>query len=157
MDNFYKYLTLPIGTVELVANTRALVQLNFVNGKTNKQQPSEVLNSVANWFEEYFLGNKPEINFPVEAYGTTFQNKVWAQLLKIDYGKTISYKQMAINLGDVKCIRAAASANGKNPIPIIIPCHRVISSDGTLGGYSGGLDKKKKLLTFEGVLPKELF
>ena len=157
MDNFYKYLTLPIGTVELVANTRALVQLNFVNEKTNKEKPSEVLNSVTNWLDDYFSGKKPIINFPVEVYGSTFQNKVWAQLLKIDYGKTISYKQLAINLGDVKCIRAAASANGKNPVPIIIPCHRVTASDGSLGGYLGGLHNKKKLLTFEGVLPKELF
>jgi len=91
-------------------------------------------------------------------HGTEFQKKVWNELLNIPFGKTISYLQLAKELGDVKLIRAVGGANGKNPVSIIVPCHRVIGSDGTLIGYGGGLDKKKWLLEFEGVLvQKELF
>lgn len=94
----------------------------------------------------------------MDLQGTDFQKRVWNELLKIPYGKTISYMQLAINLGDKKSIRAAGTANGKNPVAIIVPCHRVIGSNGDLVGYGGGLDKKKWLLEHEGVwMHKELF
>jgi len=104
--------------------------------------------------EAYFSGNLRDFNIPMHAEGTDFQRRVWKELQKIPYGQAISYTELARRLGDEKCIRAAAQANGANPISILIPCHRVIGSDGSLVGYAGGLDMKEFLLRLEGVLPK---
>jgi methylated-DNA-[protein]-cysteine S-methyltransferase len=104
--------------------------------------------------EAYFSGNLRDFNIPMQAEGTEFQRRVWKELMKIPYGQAISYLELARRLGDEKCIRAAARANGANPIAILIPCHRVIGSDGSLVGYAGGLDMKEFLLRLEGVLPK---
>lgn len=104
--------------------------------------------------EAYFTGNLRDFNIPMLVEGTDFQQKVWKELQKIPYGLAISYLELARRLGDEKCIRAAARANGANPIAILIPCHRVIGSDGSLVGYAGGLDMKEFLLRLEGVLPK---
>ncbi len=104
--------------------------------------------------EAYFSGNLRDFNIPIQVEGTDFQQRVWKELLKIPYGQAISYLELARRLGDEKCIRAAARANGANPISILIPCHRVIGSDGSLVGYGGGLDMKEFLLRLEGVLPK---
>ncbi|MBK8886607.1 MAG: methylated-DNA--[protein]-cysteine S-methyltransferase [Saprospiraceae bacterium] len=99
---------------------------------------------------QYFEGKRTTFDLAFDLDGfTEFSQKVWTELLNIPYGETISYKELAIRLGDVKCIRAAGTANGRNPIPIIIPCHRVIGSDGNLTGYALGLDIKKALLTLE--------
>ncbi|MEZ4881989.1 MAG: methylated-DNA--[protein]-cysteine S-methyltransferase, partial [Flavobacteriaceae bacterium] len=107
------------------------------------------LNDAVLQLQEYFEGNRKEFNLKLSPKGTDFQKRVWQQLQQIPFGKTTSYQQMANTLGDPKVIRAAASANGKNPISIIIPCHRVIGSDGSLTGYAGGLHRKKWLLEFE--------
>jgi methylated-DNA-[protein]-cysteine S-methyltransferase len=107
--------------------------------------------------KEYFNRKRKSFDLQLEIFGTDFQKKVWNELLKIPYGETISYNQLAIKLGDKKSIRAAASANGANPLPIVIPCHRVIGSDGSLVGYGGGLDVKKKLLELEGSWSLDLF
>ncbi len=104
--------------------------------------------------EAYFSGNLRDFNIPMAAEGTEFQRRVWKELQRIPYGQAISYLELARRLGDEKCIRAAARANGANPISILIPCHRVIGSDGSLVGYAGGLDMKEFLLRLEGVLPK---
>lgn len=110
-----------------------------------------------NQLREYFDRKRNSFDLQLEIIGTDFQKKVWNELLKIPYGETISYNQLAIKLGDKKSIRAAASANGANPLPIVIPCHRVIGSDGSLVGYGGGLDVKKKLLELEGSWSLDLF
>ncbi|PIQ47937.1 MAG: cysteine methyltransferase [Cytophagales bacterium CG12_big_fil_rev_8_21_14_0_65_40_12] len=102
---------------------------------------------------EYFQGTRTQFNIPIAPEGTDFQREVWQELLSIPFGKTTSYAKQSIKLGDVKKIRAVGSANGKNPIAIIIPCHRVIGSDGNLTGYAGGLDKKEWLLKHENSLP----
>ena len=102
---------------------------------------------------EYFQGTRTQFNVPIAPEGTDFQREVWQELLSIPFGKTTSYAKQSIKLGDVKKIRAVGSANGKNPIAIIIPCHRVIGSDGNLTGYAGGLDKKEWLLKHENSLP----
>ncbi len=104
--------------------------------------------------DAYFSGNLRDFNIPMQVEGTDFQRRVWKELQKIPYGQAISYLELARRLGDEKCIRAAARANGANPISILIPCHRVIGSDGSLVGYGGGLDMKEFLLRLEGVLPK---
>ena len=104
--------------------------------------------------EAYFSGNLRDFNIPMHLEGTDFQRRVWKELQRIPYGQAISYLELARRLGDEKCLRAAARANGANPIAILIPCHRVIGSDGSLVGYGGGLDMKEYLLRLEGVLPK---
>ena len=106
---------------------------------------------------EYFEHKRKVFDLPLEITGTDFQKSVWKELLKIPYGETISYKELAIRLGNLKTIRAAARANGANPLPIVIPCHRVIGSDGKLVGYGGGLMVKAKLLELEGSKNLELF
>src|SRR4029079_5448131 len=98
---------------------------------------------------DFFAGKRKDFSVKLNPSGTNFQVQVWNELLKIPFGKTISYLELARRLGDEKKIRAAGTANGRNPIPIIIPCHRVIGSDGSLVGYGGGLSKKKWLIEFE--------
>ncbi|HEY6437671.1 MAG TPA: methylated-DNA--[protein]-cysteine S-methyltransferase [Ignavibacteriaceae bacterium] len=115
---------------------------------------------VANAFtqlREYFNLNRKEFDLTLEILGTEFQKKVWDELTKIPYGETICYGELANRLGDKNLMRAVAAANGANPIPIIIPCHRVIGADGNLTGYGGGLDVKQKLLELEGSWSLSLF
>ena len=107
--------------------------------------------------EEYFKGNRKQFDVPLSPAGTDFQQSVWQQLLTIDYGQTRSYKEQAEALGNVKAVRAVATANGANKIAIVIPCHRVIGSDGSLTGYAGGLPRKQKLLELEGAMTASLF
>jgi len=106
---------------------------------------------------EYFNRERKEFGIELEIVGSDFQKKVWKELTKIPYGETISYGKLAIRMGDKNLMRAVAAANGSNPIPIIIPCHRVIGKDGSLTGYGGGLEVKKKLLELEGSRTMDLF
>lgn len=106
---------------------------------------------------EYFNRVRKEFELPLEIVGTDFQKKVWSELTKIPYGETISYGELAEGLGDKNLMRAVAAANGANPIPIIIPCHRVIGANGSLTGYVGGIDVKQKLLELEGSQTLNLF
>lgn len=106
--------------------------------------------------EEYFAGNRKSFDLPLDIAGSDFQCKVWKQLLLIPFGKTISYRELSIRIGNVKAIRAVGHANGQNPLPILVPCHRVIGSDGSLTGYGGGLWRKKDLLALENCLAPEL-
>jgi methylated-DNA-[protein]-cysteine S-methyltransferase len=99
--------------------------------------------------EEYLNGRRQAFDLPLDIQGSPFQQKVWAQLSRIPYGKTLSYKDIARKIKNENAVRAVGTANGKNPLCIIIPCHRVIASDGSLGGYSGGLDMKHRLLELE--------
>jgi len=107
--------------------------------------------------KEYFNRQRKEFDLLLEILGTDFQKKVWNELKNIPYGETISYGELANRMGDKNLMRAVAAANGANPIPIIIPCHRVIGSDGSLTGYGGGLDVKQKLLELEGSWTMNLF
>lgn len=104
---------------------------------------------------EYFQGKRKEFTFKINPKGTDFQQRVWQELLKIPFGKTTSYLELSKQLGDVKAIRAVAAANGKNPLWIVVPCHRVIGSDGSLTGYAGGLWRKKWLLEHENPSPQQ--
>ncbi len=109
----------------------------------------EELQEAATQIQEYFEGNRNHFSFRMNPAGTDFQKKVWNALLEIPFGKTVSYHELAVKLGDVKAIRAVASANGKNPLWVVVPCHRVIGADGSLTGYAGGLWRKKWLLEHE--------
>jgi methylated-DNA-[protein]-cysteine S-methyltransferase len=100
--------------------------------------------------DEYFLGKRKKFDLPLDVPGTPFQKRVWRELSRIPYGKTCSYRALAMKIKKQKAYRAVGSANGKNPLCIVVPCHRVVASNGTLGGYSGGLAIKSKLLELEG-------
>jgi len=132
-------------------------EINELSSATKLRSDDPYLFGIFNQLKEYFAGTRKEFDVPLDIEGTDFQQKVWNELQKIPYGKTISYKSLSEKLGDVKAIRAVGKANGQNPIPIIIPCHRVIGANGTLVGYAGGLAIKEKLLHLEGALNPELF
>ena len=110
--------------------------------------PFELQNAVSQ-LNDYFEGKRTAFDFRLNPHGTEFQQKVWLALLEIPFGKTVSYLELSKKLGDIKAIRAVASANGKNPLWIVVPCHRVIGTDGSLTGYAGGLWRKKWLLEHE--------
>ena len=150
----YNYFTTPLGEIELAVSNDELIACSFfdIKGKVrNKQTTSEsaIFIETKKQLNAYFNSDLQNFNLPLNFIGTDFQKKVWTQLSTIKFGKTISYLQMAKNLGDPKCIRAAASANGKNPVAIIVPCHRVIGTNGSLTGYSGDLWRKEWLLNHE--------
>jgi methylated-DNA-[protein]-cysteine S-methyltransferase len=123
--------------------------------KVNSKDPA-MFNLFAQ-LDDYFNKKRKEFDLPLEITGTDFQKRVWNELKKITYGNTITYRQLAERLGDVKSIRAAGRANGANPLPIVIPCHRVIGANAKLVGYGSGLDVKRKLLELEGSLDPGLF
>jgi methylated-DNA-[protein]-cysteine S-methyltransferase len=132
-------------------------EINEFTSATKLRSDDPYLFGIFNQLKEYFAGTRKEFEVPLDLKGTDFQKKVWQQLQKIPYGKTISYKSLSEKLGDVKSIRAVGKANGQNPVAIVIPCHRVIGADGSLIGYAGGLAIKEKLLHLEGALNPELF
>lgn len=145
------FMQSPIGVIEIVGNSEGVSSILFkddVSLAISETIPKE-LNDVVTQLQEYFEGKRSTFNVKISPKGTDFQKRVWNELLNIPFGKTLNYQQIANKLGDPKVIRAAASANGKNPISIIIPCHRVIGSDGSLTGYAGGLHRKKWLLEHE--------
>ncbi|MGB0916259.1 MAG: methylated-DNA--[protein]-cysteine S-methyltransferase [Flavobacteriales bacterium] len=145
---FYKS---PIGWLEIVEEKEAIIEVKFFDDDSfsTSQNLEHVLKDCVQQLDEYFTGNRTEFNLPLNPAGTDFQKTVWAELQNIPFGKTVSYMDMAKRLGDPKVIRAAGTANGKNPIAVIIPCHRVIGSDGSLTGYAGGLKRKQWLLEHE--------
>ncbi len=134
--------------------TKEIIELTEA---TKLRSDDPYLFGIFNQLKEYFAGTRKKFDVPLNIEGTEFQKKVWNELIKIPYGKTISYKTLSEKLGDVKAIRAVGKANGKNPIAIIIPCHRVIGANGKLTGYASGLHIKEKLLLLEGALNPELF
>ncbi|MSQ78284.1 MAG: methylated-DNA--[protein]-cysteine S-methyltransferase [Flavobacteriaceae bacterium] len=138
----------PIGFLWLEEDGNHVSKILFLEEKT-EDNPTSFLKQVAQQLAEYFEGKRMNFDFPSKQTGTNFQTRVWHELTKISLGETINYLQLARRLGDEKCIRAAASANGKNQLAIVVPCHRVIGSNGKLIGYSGGLHRKHWLLQHE--------
>jgi methylated-DNA-[protein]-cysteine S-methyltransferase len=116
------------------------------------EKPSAILDDLESQINQYIGGERQNFDIDFEVAGTEFQQKVWSALQTIPYGRTLSYKELALNVGDDKAFRAVANANGANALSLIIPCHRVIASDGSLGGYAGGIEAKRDLLTLEGSL-----
>lgn len=155
-EHFIQYYPSPIGVIEIIADAKSIHSIHFVNEKKEDNYNSVTLQAYRQ-LQEYLEGDRRDFDLPIEPKGTEFQQKVWNELKNIPFGKVISYLELAKRLGDEKVIRAAAAANGKNPIGIVIPCHRVVGANGDLVGYAGGLDKKKLLLQHEGVLSKPLF
>jgi O-6-methylguanine DNA methyltransferase len=142
----------PIGPLTLVASERGLVALEF--GKKEREDCVDDPKRLAPYHKqlnEYFAGKRQEFTVALDIRGTDFQKRCWQELLKIPYGQTRSYRQIAEAVGNRNALRAVGLANGQNPIAIIVPCHRVIASDGTLCGYGGGLHVKEELLRLEGA------
>lgn len=145
----------PIGSLKITADNQYLLAISFDGQNATPQSTNPIINQAIAELEAYFAGKLKTFSVPYKFTGTDFQNRVWTELSKIPFGKTISYSTLASNLGDLKSIRAAGTANGKNKLPIIIPCHRVIGKDGSLVGFSGGIERKKWLLKHEGVIQGE--
>ncbi|WP_456438090.1 methylated-DNA--[protein]-cysteine S-methyltransferase [Psychroserpens sp.] len=140
----------PLGFTKIVGDEDGISQVTVLNSveKGTDIIPIELEDCVIQ-LKEYFEGTRTEFNLTLNPLGTTFQKRVWKQLEQIPHGKTFSYLELSRQIGDIKAIRAVANANGKNPLWIIIPCHRVIGSDGSLTGYAGGLYRKQWLLEHE--------
>ena len=132
---------------------RNSIDKRIINGLKVVYQEGEdqVIDRAVGQLSEYFSGSRKEFDIPIKLIGTEFQQRVWSALTKIPYGETISYLQLSQILGDEKAIRAVASANGANALSILVPCHRVVGSNGELTGYAGGLAAKKRLLSLEGA------
>ena len=147
---FHKYLDTPIGWLELKSNENALLSISFSEreGKSRQYVPV-ILSDTAKQICEYFEGSRKVFDLNIAPKGTMFQKQVWKLVQAIDFGETTSYMDIAVKSGSEKNTRAVGLANGKNPIPIIIPCHRIVGSNGKLTGYAGGLEKKRWLLHHE--------
>jgi methylated-DNA-[protein]-cysteine S-methyltransferase len=155
----YSYLQSPVGPLLIAGDEGAVRYIRFPNeGKPEppepgwtKAAPRGALADTVQQLREYFAGKRRDFDLPLAPAGTAFQRSVWRCLEQIPYGVTISYSDLAKRAGKPKASRAAGQANGKNPLPIVIPCHRVIAADGTLGGFGGGLPTKVTLLRLEGL------
>jgi methylated-DNA-[protein]-cysteine S-methyltransferase len=147
-------LDTPIGRLVLEADVDVLIGVWLPNerrhGRDDTDDVLPILKETATQLEEYFAGERTDFDLRMELDGTPFQREVWAELARIPYGETISYGELARRVGRPKGPRAVGQANGRNPIPIIVPCHRVLASNG-IGGYGGGLKIKRALLALEGV------
>lgn len=155
----YIYYQSPVGTLKIGSTGSYISEVSFVDDSEDvvfSTNENALLNKCIKELSEYFSGGRLSFDISVQQKGTDFQTKVWNELMNIDFGKTISYLTLAKRLGDPKCIRAAASGNGKNNLCIIVPCHRVIGSNQQLVGYAGGLWRKKWLLDHENKIANGL-
>ena len=143
------YIQTPLGIAEIIGDENGVSSISVLDEGTISSIIPSSLQDAVNQLNEYFEGKRTHFDFKLNPKGTEFQQKVWKGLLQIPFGKTRTYLEQSKILGDVKAIRAVASANGKNPLWIVVPCHRVIGSDGSLTGYAGGLWRKKWLLEHE--------
>jgi len=143
------YIKTPLGIAKIMGDENGISVISVLDeGKISSIIPAALQEAVSQ-LDDYFEGKRTDFTFKLNSSGTEFQQKVWKGLLEIPFGKTMSYLELSKKLGDVKAIRAVASANGKNPLWIVVPCHRVIGTDGSLTGYAGGLWRKKWLLEHE--------
>lgn len=139
----------PLGVVKIVGDANGISEISILDeGEVSDSIPNDLEQAVIQ-LQEYFEGKRTHFDLKLNPKGTDFQQSVWQELLNIPYGETLSYMELSKKIGDVKAIRAVAAANGKNPLWIVIPCHRVIGTDGSLTGYAGGLWRKKWLLELE--------
>lgn len=158
METIYSaYLSSPVGTIEITGNEQGIRSIEFMSDPSHPITGEPVhpsLQAAHTQLQEYLDGERKEFDFKLDPAGTDFQKKVWNELQRIPFGKTMSYLQLAEKVADKLATRAVGSANGKNPIAIVVPCHRVIGHNGKLTGYAGGLWRKEWLLQHEGILAK---
>ena len=139
----------PLGITKIVGDVNGISEISVSDeGEVSVSIPKELKPAVIQ-LQDYFEGKRTHFNLKLNPKGTEFQQRVWQELLNIPFGKTLSYLELSKKLGEIKAIRAVAAANGKNPLWIVVPCHRVIGTDGSLTGYAGGLGRKKWLLEHE--------
>ena len=152
---YYTLLSSPVGQLLLAGSKDTLERIHFVRGRTVLTpdpgwiESAEVFHEAAQQLAAYFAGERTEFDLPMKPAGKPFQLRVWSELRRIPYGQTISYGQLARRIGQPTASRAVGLANGANPVPIVIPCHRVIGVNGKLTGFGGGIDVKEKLLALE--------
>src|ERR1700761_7495610 len=164
MSLAYKMIPSPVGNLKLVASDKGLVAILWQNDKPSRVRLSELVEDATHpilleterQLGEYFAGKRKTFSVPLEMRGTSFQKNVWEALLAIPFGETRSYGQLARLLGNPQAMRAVGAANGRNPISIIVPCHRVIGSSGALTGFAGGLKTKQHLLSLENAAELQL-
>ena len=157
---FYRHIDSPVGPLLLAADGAGLRLVEFHSPRHPMSRlqdwsegSNEVLDLARHQLDEYFDGKRRDFELPLAPRGTAFQEQVWHTLATIPYGETISYAQLAQRVGKPTAMRAVGAANGRNPLPIVLPCHRVIGADGSLTGFGGGLPTKQFLLQLEGALP----
>ncbi len=158
-------LASPVGRLTLAATERGLAAVLWETddprrvplGAAAEEPDHPVLREAASQLDAYFAGTRRAFDLPLDLHGTEFQRRVWAELLLIPFGETRSYGQIARRLGDPNLMRAVGAANGRNPVSIVAPCHRVVGAAGQLTGFAGGLDAKRFLLALEGVGQSDLF
>ncbi|MEI8115066.1 MAG: methylated-DNA--[protein]-cysteine S-methyltransferase [Bacteroidia bacterium] len=142
-------LSSPLGFLKIRSDGQSVTGISFSETDVQEQDSCEVMEVCKEQLGNYFSGRIVSFDFRINPEGTEFQQKVWGELLKIPYGETITYMELAVNVGDAKAVRAVGTANGRNPIAIVIPCHRVIGAGNKLTGYAGGIWRKKLLLELE--------
>jgi methylated-DNA-[protein]-cysteine S-methyltransferase len=150
------YYPSPVGNLVIESKDDKITVVNFLKAERQDEKITPVIEQCVRELDEYFFEGRKFFNVELDPQGSSFQQNVWAELQTIPYGKTTSYEDIAIRIGDIKTIRAVGLANGQNPIAIIIPCHRVIGKNGDLVGYGGGLDNKVWLLQHEGAFSEQL-
>ncbi|MFT4519267.1 MAG: methylated-DNA-[protein]-cysteine S-methyltransferase [Halioglobus sp.] len=152
----FQYLNTPIGKLRLMSNSTGLTAIEFEHMYSDTadatQASDSILANCASQLTQYFAGAREEFDLPLAASGTQFQQNVWKALRNIPYGEVRSYRDIAESINHVAAVRAVGAANGRNPLPVVVPCHRVIGSDGSLTGFAGGIEMKSQLLQLEGVL-----
>lgn len=146
---YISYYRSPVGLIEIQATETYITRIEFTDYAKTVDKSNKMIDTCVQQLEEYFFNKRTSFDLPIEFSGTEFQKKVWNELCKIPYGETATYKQIAKNIGNEKAVRAVGTAIGKNPIAIVVPCHRVIGSDGSMTGYAYGVDIKVKLLEKE--------
>ena len=159
MESKTTYYKTPIGTAEIIGDENGIQSISVLDDDISTLSSTndipKVLQNCVTQLDEYFKGERVDFDLKLNPKGTDFQKTVWEELLNIPYGKTRTYLEQTKHIGDPKAIRAVASANGRNPIWIVIPCHRVIGSDGSLTGYAGGVWRKKWLLDHESPVKQQ--
>lgn len=148
MENEYTY-TSPVGEITVFCNEKAVTAVRFGKAAGEKACETDLIKQVVAWLDDYFSGKSTPVSFPIEAAGTDFQKRVWSALLEIPYGETRSYSQIAERIGCNAAVRAVGQACNKNPVAIMVPCHRVVGKSGKLVGYEYGTEIKQYLLEHE--------
>lgn len=151
------FIKTPLGIASISGDENGISKISITQDaeESSSSEIPDILKEATIQLQDYFEGNRNAFDIKLNPSGTDFQKRVWQELSNIPFGKTVSYLDIAKRLGDPKCIRAAASANGKNPLWVVVPCHRVIGSDGSLTGYAGGLWRKKWLLDHENPVKQQ--
>jgi len=148
---FTDTMNTPVGTLLIQASAAGITHVDFIDTEVPESHTNALTTGCKQQLQEYFDGKRETFDLPLDQQGTAFQRSIWNSLLKIPFGQAVSYRDIADMVNNRKAVRAVGAANGKNPIAIIVPCHRVIGADRTLTGYAGGLERKAWLLKHEGI------